>query len=150
MLAADCVVISCCCQCLILQLIFFILLKLPWKLIRKAKEYTKTKIHRRRKKQKIIKTMKGRYQDEILQCHGGSELTIQVESSGLSCCMEEVEKVLEEFSEKGEFAFGSFWGREKSRNSSTNLAPQEFYFSNRIVQFEIVEISASLNYSFPC
>lgn len=94
--------------------------------------------------------MKGRYQDEFLQCHGGSdsELTIQVESSGLRCCMEEIEKVLEEFSEKGEFAFGSFWGREKSGNSSTNLAQQEFEISNRVVQFEFVEIAASLSYSF--
>ncbi|XP_031273630.1 uncharacterized protein LOC116132095 [Pistacia vera] len=148
MLAADCVVISCCCQCLILQIIFFVLLKLPWKLIRKAKEYAKMKIRRTRKQEIIIKTMKGRYEDEFLQCHGGSELTIQVESSGLRCCLEEVEKVLEEFSEKGEFAFGSFWGREKSSSSSTNLAQQEFEISNRFVQFEFVEIAASLSCSF--
>lgn len=40
---------------------------------------------------------------------------LQEEGHSWGCCMEEVEKVLEELSLKGEFAFGSFWGREESR-----------------------------------
>lgn len=34
------------------------------------------------------------------------------DNHGFGCCMDEVEKVLEEFSLRGEFAFGSFWNGE--------------------------------------
>lgn len=68
-----------------------------------------------------------------MDCQGSSDLTIQVESSGLRCCKEEVEKVLEKFLEKGKLAFGSVWGREKSRSPSTNSAQNEFDFSIRVV-----------------
>ncbi|KAF2321418.1 hypothetical protein GH714_041011 [Hevea brasiliensis] len=114
MLAADCVVISCCCQCLILQIIIFILLKLPCKLIRKTKEYTKKKLRTRDKKQaeKRTESVKSRFQDEFVEFHEGS-ITIQIEELhrgyGFESCMEEVERVLGDFSQKGEFAFGSFW-----------------------------------------
>ncbi|XP_059317034.1 uncharacterized protein LOC132067744 [Lycium ferocissimum] len=105
--AADCIVICCCCQCLILQIIILFLLNLPCKLLKKTKECIKKLKDRRRNK----KTMKivNRYEDEILKDHEGS-LRVQLESL---CCMEEVEKVLEEFSQKGEFAFGSFWGGDE-------------------------------------
>ncbi|MCD7470576.1 hypothetical protein HAX54_010545 [Datura stramonium] len=52
---------------------------------------------------------------EILKDHGGS-LRVQLERR----CMEEVEKVLEEFSQKGEFAFGSFWGVDEDENSGSS------------------------------
>ncbi|KAK2635914.1 hypothetical protein Ddye_030706 [Dipteronia dyeriana] len=164
MLAADCVVISCCCQCLILQVIIFFLLKLPSKLIRKTKEYAKKKLrHRRRSKGKIIRKVKkgkSRYREELMEFHGGGSGRIELlkgfpysSIDGEDGCMEEVEKVLEEFSQKGEFAFGSFWGREgdgpsitASSSSTTKLvAQEEFDFS--VVQFESVEIIASLSYS---
>ncbi|RVW45421.1 uncharacterized protein LOC104879359 [Vitis vinifera] len=115
MLAADCVVISCCCQCLILQMVVFVLLKLPYKLFRKTKEYAKKKLmlHGRRQDRGTEREMKP-YEDEFREIQGG--LRIQVEggfpedgSQGCGCCMEEVERVLEEYSQRGEFAFGSFW-----------------------------------------
>ncbi|KAK3222683.1 hypothetical protein Dsin_009708 [Dipteronia sinensis] len=143
MLAADCVVISCCCQCLILQVLIFCLLKLPCKLIRKTKEYAKKKFRqRRRSKGKIIrkvKKRKSRYREELMEFHGGGCGRIELLKGGEDGCMEEVERVLEEFSQKGEFAFGSFWGREGEGPS------EEFDFS--VVQFEFVEIISSLSYS---
>ncbi|KAG8639055.1 hypothetical protein MANES_14G095101v8 [Manihot esculenta] len=68
-LAADCVVISCCCQCLILKIIIFILLKLPYKIIRKTREYTKKKLRIRYRKQaeKTTESVKARFQDEFLE-----------------------------------------------------------------------------------
>lgn len=57
---------------------------------------------------------------------------------GRKNCMEEVEKVLEEFSRKGEFAFGSFWGRE---GSSVKLDNEKWDCS--VAEFEeFVEIVA--------
>ncbi|KAJ9140657.1 hypothetical protein P3X46_031276 [Hevea brasiliensis] len=120
MLAADCVVISCCCQCLILQIIF-ILLKLPCKLIRKAKEYAKKKLGTlyRKQAERRTESVKVRFQDDSVEFHEGS-IKIQIEelngSHGLGSCMEEVERVIGDFSQKGEFAFGSFWGRGKGKD----------------------------------
>ncbi|CAH9119614.1 unnamed protein product [Cuscuta europaea] len=121
-LVADCIVISCCCQCLILQVIILILLKLPYRMIRRTKRYVKNLRSRMSKGKKSlqVKTLRGklsirhyssgRWRDE----GGGSHRVHQVDGliplSG--CCMDEVERVLEEFSLKGEFAFGSFWGGE--------------------------------------
>ncbi|KAJ9163424.1 hypothetical protein P3X46_023092 [Hevea brasiliensis] len=150
MLAADCVVISCCCQCLILQIIIFILLKLPCKLIRKTKEYAKKKLRTRDKKQaeKRTESVKSRFQDEFVEFHEGS-IAIQIEELhrgyGFESCIEEVERVLGDFSQKGEFAFGSFWGRQGLGASSTCVAKQEVDLS--LVQFEIVEIDNSFRCS---
>ncbi|MCD7472611.1 hypothetical protein HAX54_013892 [Datura stramonium] len=104
--AADCIVICCCCQCLILQIIILFLLNLPYKLLKKTKECIKKLRYRRRNKKTMEMEINRHDEGEILKDHGGS-LRVQLESL---CCMEEVEKVLEEFSQKGEFAFGSFWG----------------------------------------
>ncbi|CAN4124716.1 unnamed protein product [Withania somnifera] len=106
--AADCIVICCCCQCLILQIIILFLLNLPRKLLKKTKECIE-KLRYVRRNRKIMEMENNRHEDEILKDHGGS-LRVQLESL---CCMEEVEKVLEEFSQKGEFAFGSFWGGDE-------------------------------------
>ncbi|KAH9772069.1 proline-rich receptor-like protein kinase PERK9 [Citrus sinensis] len=143
-LAADCVVISCCCQCLILQVLIFVVLRLPYKIIRKTKQYAKKKLIRHRRKEgKMIETLKVRYQNKSWEFHvqgdhSGSCSGVQLE--GLSSCMQEVEKALEEFSQRGEFAFGSFWGRDNSRSPS---APQEF--DQSVVQFEVVEV---VSYSY--
>jgi len=53
MLAADCVVICCCCQCLILQIVIFVLFKLPYKLVRKTREYARKKLRQRKEDKKI-------------------------------------------------------------------------------------------------
>ncbi|EOY02198.1 hypothetical protein QUC31_013388 [Theobroma cacao] len=119
MLVADCIVICCCSQCLILQMVIFVLLKLPCKLIRKTKGYAKKKLGRGRKGRTRTERVKGGFHDEAVEIHRSS-IRIEIleglactggEGHGFRCCIEEAEKVLEELSEKGEFAFGSFWGR---------------------------------------
>lgn len=86
----------------------------------------------------MIETLKVRYRNKSWEFHvqddySGSCSSVQLE--GFSSCMQEVERVLEEFSQRGEFAFGSFWGRDNSRSSSTQ---QEF--DQGVVQFEVVEV----------
>lgn len=150
MLAADCVVISCCCQCLILQSIIFILLELPRKVIQKTRAYAKKKLWHR-KKEKMLESVRGRFQDSFDKFLEGS-IEIQVDDfhGGHDCesCIEEVEEVLEGFSQKGGFAFGSFWGRVGSGTSPACIvAVQEFDFS--VAQFEVVEtISTSSRHSY--
>ncbi|KAB1206487.1 hypothetical protein CJ030_MR7G000057 [Morella rubra] len=150
MLAADCVVISCCCQCLILQVVIFVFLKLPHKLIRKTRDCARRKRRQRKRDKKIIETETGRYRDDFVGMRGAS-FRIQVDEfsidggHGCGTCMEEVEKVLEELSQKGQFAFGSFWGRKASGSSSTCVTKQEF--ENSIVQYQVTEIIGAFSYS---
>lgn len=67
---------------------------------------------------------------------------------GHECCMEQVEKVLEELSLKGEFAFGSFWGRRESEPlpaHAAHVARQEFDAS--VLEYHLIETLGSLSYS---
>ncbi|KAK8657652.1 hypothetical protein V6N13_035881 [Hibiscus sabdariffa] len=135
MLVADCIVICCCSQCLILQIIVFVFLKLPCKLIRKTKRYATKKllIGRRRggRRKEEGKTTVIELDSNSMVKGGVLEDELQVVTKSCNCmsmshdhltqavadqyefgyCLQEVEKVLEELSRKGEFAFGSFWGR---------------------------------------
>ncbi|KAK9060001.1 hypothetical protein SSX86_020705 [Deinandra increscens subsp. villosa] len=101
MIGADCLVLSCCCQCLILQILVFVLLKLPIKVCRKVKQYMKRKFGKRRKA--VIEHCAMAVMGLQQRPDEGSR---REESSG---CMEEVEKVLGEMCKEGEFGFGSFW-----------------------------------------
>ncbi|CAL5396494.1 unnamed protein product [Camellia sinensis] len=131
-LASDCIVISCCCQCLILQIVVFILLKLPYKLVQKTKQYAKKKLgHRKREK-----TMIDDDRDDDRKGFG-----IDDECHGYECCMEEVEKVLEELSQKGEFAFGSFWGRDESGSlPRTSVVAKQDFNRHNVVQCHLIEM----------
>lgn len=57
---------------------------------------------------------------------------------GYGRCMEEVEKVMEELFREGEFAFGSFWGREESGGLPVNVSRQES--DSNVVQCGFVEM----------
>ncbi|XP_031122273.1 uncharacterized protein LOC116025249 [Ipomoea triloba] len=122
-LAADCIVISCCCQCLILQLIIFILLRLPSRMIRKTKRYVKRRLRSRKRAEKVVQIEVCGYGDgSSRRCGGSPARVLQVGDDGFpfsdcsfGCCMDEVDRVLEEFSQKGEFGFGSFWGGDVSK-----------------------------------
>ncbi|KAI4314001.1 hypothetical protein L6164_026944 [Bauhinia variegata] len=121
MLGADCVVISCCCQCLILQILIFVLLRLPYRLVKKTREYAKRKLQQRKKGKKVV--MKGEkcslYVEEIVRIHEqsfrieGERSFLGIGQHSCGCCLDEVEKVMEEFSRRGNFGFGSFWGKEE-------------------------------------
>ncbi|KAK7360738.1 hypothetical protein VNO77_02747 [Canavalia gladiata] len=138
-LGADCVVISCCCQCLMLQILVFVLLKLPWKLVRKTREYAKKKLRQR----KMLREM-GSYEDVVARIE--AEMAVIDDAGNHSgCCMDEVEKVMEEFYQKGEFAFGSFWGKKvpwgvptivNDRNNDVNFVP-----------YQIIDFVGSLSYA---
>ncbi|KAM6548220.1 hypothetical protein CsatB_019896 [Cannabis sativa] len=162
-LAGDCVVISCCCQCLVLQIIIFVLLKLPYKMIRKTRNFAKKKLQqRKRSEEKVLMNMVGR---ELMRKYKNNEVvgiigesikiqTIDHHQSMLSfegiynnhCwgCMNEVEKVMEELSNKGEFGFGSFWCKEEESDElifPTCLEKKEF------VNYHLIEMVGSLNCS---
>ena len=84
---------------------------------------------------------------------GGSKRILEVEGiemnrvHGRGQCMEEVEKVLEQLSMKGEFAFGSFWGRnslEKARIKSCSQSviskeDLEYGYGCHVVNFQLIE-----------
>ncbi|KAK8478053.1 hypothetical protein V6N11_074066 [Hibiscus sabdariffa] len=137
MLVADCVVICCCSQCLILQIIVFVFLKLPCKLIRKTKRYAKKKLligRGGRRKEEGKKTIieldsnlivKGGVLEDQVQVVTNSCncMSLDADQFGFGyCCLQEVEKVLEELSRKGEFAFGSFWGRSSHDSVSVSVS----------------------------
>lgn len=107
LIGADCLVLSCCCQFLILQILLFVLIKLPRKVFRRIKAYVKMKFgkHRKEALARCAAVLMG-------QQRGRSPSTASMESfrlDELDGCIEEVENVLEEMSQMGEFGFGSFW-----------------------------------------
>lgn len=58
-------------------------------------------------------------------------------NNGFDCCMNEVEKVLEEFYLKGEFGFGSFWdGEVYSRRFP--FSPRSSCLGNKEVDYSVV------------
>ncbi|KAI4379175.1 hypothetical protein MLD38_005505 [Melastoma candidum] len=133
-LAADCIVVSCCCQCLILQILILVLIKLPFRLIRKLKERISQKIIKHSKKEaRGMEVFSFRYPDSV-----GSTPRISVafsDRSSFGYCAHEAEMVLEDLYKKGEFTFGSFWGRELD-GSLLTAENQEFDIS--LVQLEVV------------
>ncbi|KAL3510903.1 hypothetical protein ACH5RR_030304 [Cinchona calisaya] len=147
-IGADCLVISCCCQCLILQVLVFILLKLPYRLFRKTKKYVK-KLRKGKKGDKILHTRRERYDDKSWRIH---ESSFRVKMEGFStnelhefgCCMDEVEKVLEEFCLRGDFGFGRFWDGEVLLGSfPTCLGNQELDYD--VVNYHLIQMFGSFN-----
>ncbi|KAK3020780.1 hypothetical protein RJ639_045852 [Escallonia herrerae] len=128
-------------QCLTLQILVFISLKLPYKIVRRTKKYVKKKLGKRNREGKIIQSDARRVVNEGIRSHRGS-FRIQLDGSsvnecdGFACCMEEAEKVLEELSEKGEFQFGSFWGGEDSESCPTYQAKNET--DQEVVEFQFI------------
>ncbi|KAL9663870.1 hypothetical protein QQ045_019263 [Rhodiola kirilowii] len=131
-LAVDCIVISCCCQCLILQLLIFLLLKLPWKIICKTRDFAKRRL---RKTGRSL----GNSVAQIVENHvlvklyslssreGSSHGSFRRRRSG-GACLEEVDKVLEELSQQGQFGFGSFWGQsspDQMQSSPCQVPPDK-------------------------
>ncbi|XP_027920753.1 uncharacterized protein LOC114178836 isoform X1 [Vigna unguiculata] len=129
-LGADCVVISCCCQCLLLQILVFLMLKLPWKLIRKTREYAKKKLRQRKGNDDKMKIELGCYEDVLVRIHEQSfrvqEMAVR-DGEGFTSggCMDEVQKMMEEFYQKGEFGFGSFCGREEPCDPNLRVCRQK-------------------------
>ncbi|XAR55872.1 hypothetical protein NMG60_11036103 [Bertholletia excelsa] len=140
MLASDCVVITCCCQCLILQIVLFVFLGLPHKLVQKLKQYTRKKLGRGKRESMAMGSEVDRCGDPLPQNPKGS-VTIEGEGFVCGCCMGEVDRVLEGLAQNGEFAFGSFWGKHQSGRSHMRVATEEFDYN--IVQNHLIEIVCS-------
>ncbi|CAJ1941944.1 unnamed protein product [Sphenostylis stenocarpa] len=150
-------------RCLLLQILVLVLLKLPWKVIRKTREYAKKKLRQRKgnddrgKKKKKKKIELGSYEDVLVRIHEQSfrvqgEMALR-DGEGLSFsgCMDEVEKVMEEFYEKGEFGFGNFWGREGA--CGCGVPPtiiNEHHIDANFVRYQILDLVGSLNYAETC
>ncbi|KAH0919494.1 hypothetical protein HID58_027154 [Brassica napus] len=98
--AADCVVLCCCCECFMLQFFLFVFFKIPQKLAHKMKKFVI-----RRKKRRDMKTFLPTKEEEHLS---GDESRVS--------CMEGIEEMLQELSMEGEFVFGSFWRQGDSTN----------------------------------
>lgn len=149
MLAADCIVISCCCQCMILQILIFILLKLPHKLLKKTKEYAK-KFRARKKGTKIMQIEMTRYGEDSCRSLGRIDIKdfCLVESLQFGCCMDEIESVLDDFSSRGEFAFGSFWGGEVSSSRSFRSCLKEEELDYDDVRCHLTELFGAANFSY--
>lgn len=62
------------------------------------------------------------------------------EGDGFRYCMEEVENVLGELSEKGEFAFGSFWGRDGSDTETAATHSANFCYESSVLQYHLIEM----------
>ncbi|KAK9705035.1 hypothetical protein RND81_07G028400 [Saponaria officinalis] len=152
-LVSDCIVVSCCCQCLILQLVVFIFIHLPRKLARKTKEYAKKKLSRTRRKSKNHP----QHRDGFVGFDNGRSVSMRIlELEGYEVskvhrwgsCLDEVEKVLGELSMKGEFAFGSFWGENQEQSVGLcskccrTLTKEEVleFGSHHHVKFHFIEV----------
>ncbi|XP_073136410.1 uncharacterized protein [Henckelia pumila] len=146
-LAADCIIICCCCQCMILQILIFLLLKLPRKLLRKAKQYVK-KLRTRKRGAEITQFEVVGYDDDSLRSQGSSSFRIEVEGFSpdgtlrLGCCTDDCDRVLVDLSDKGEFCFGSFWGGDQvSRSLSWCLRQEEIDYDD--VRSHLIEVFGS-------
>ncbi|KAL3501614.1 hypothetical protein ACH5RR_036063 [Cinchona calisaya] len=146
-IAADCLVVSCCCQCLMLQVVVFILLKLPYKLFRKTKKYAK-KLKNRKGKEKINVHRRriGRNDDDNNQrIHVELEGFSSNDCNRIGCCMDEVEKGLEEFFLRGEFGFGRFLHGEVSLGSFPScLGSQQLDYD--VVNYHLIQMFGSFNF----
>ncbi|PKU71716.1 hypothetical protein MA16_Dca022814 [Dendrobium catenatum] len=95
-LAADCVVLSCCCPCLLLQLGIFILFRLPQRLAAKSKRLVMARKIKRRK----LETNEVRKMEFGVDGGGGAPVVTALGG----------EEVWEVLLGHGVFWFGSFWG----------------------------------------
>ncbi|KAL8518343.1 hypothetical protein ACS0TY_009642 [Phlomoides rotata] len=150
MLAADCIVISCCCQCMILQILVFILLKVPRKMFKKTKELYAKKFRARKKAARIEM---GRYGEDSFGSLGDSfKIDVKdfcvVESLRFGCCMDEIEGIFNDFSSRGEFAFGSFWGGGMSSSRSfRSCLKEEHELDYDDVGCRLMELFGATNFS---
>ncbi|VVB14348.1 unnamed protein product [Arabis nemorensis] len=103
--AADCVVLSCCCQCLVLQVTGFVFFKIPIKLVQKMKKFVK---------RRCGKTLQPTMEEDVKDEHWYGNGFAFDEGSSRFNCIEDIEGMLQELSMNKELVFGSFWRHENS------------------------------------
>lgn len=94
----------------------------------------------REKEEKMARKENGGCSDEVGGISNGRCMRNEGDGLGLGCCMEEIEKVMEDLHEKGEFGFGSFWGKGNSISSSCR-DEEQFYPTN--VQYQLIQVIPS-------
>lgn len=77
--------------------------------------------------------------NEVRGISNGSCMRNEEKGLGLSCCMEEIEKVMQDLHEKGEFGFGSFWGNGNTSSGSC----RDDLFSPTNVQYQLIQVIPS-------
>ncbi|GAB2297095.1 hypothetical protein Dimus_031194 [Dionaea muscipula] len=130
-LIADCVVICCCCQCLVLQVAVLFFLELPYKMARRTREYARRRKLRHKREGKPSR-------DDLISLRTEMEELFEGGEEG-KCCIDEVEKVMEELVLRGEFAFGSFWRRDGTTDENG------FSTSSSNFQLQLCTFSCSLS-----
>ena len=80
----------------------------------------------------MMKRETGSYEDYALLWIHEKSFRIQMEEGefmdarhSFGGCMQEVEKVMEEISQRGEFAFGTFWGRKGPWDAPTTVTKDD-------------------------
>ncbi|KAL3631296.1 hypothetical protein CASFOL_024280 [Castilleja foliolosa] len=149
MLAADCIVISCCCQCMILKVLIFVILKLPNKLFKKTMKYAK-KFRTARDKKTDIETMRydrDSFWDKSFRIDIDDFYLAESNDRFGRCCMDEIERVLGDYSGRGEFAFGSFWGAEVSSSRSFQSCCKEDVIDYDDVRYRLMDLFGNVKFS---
>lgn len=77
----------------------------------------------------------------------GESMRSTEEIPSYRCCIEEVDKVLEGLYQRGEFGFGSFWGRGEMGFSPTHHhLGKDHQFDPSFVQYQLIEMTDSVSY----
>ncbi|GFQ01733.1 hypothetical protein PHJA_002317200 [Phtheirospermum japonicum] len=64
------------------------------------------------------------------------------------CCMDEIERVLGDFSGRGEFAFGSFWGAEVSSSRSFRSCCKEDVIDYDDVRYRLMDLFGDVKFAY--
>lgn len=132
---------------MILQILIFILLKVPRKMFKKTKEYAK-RFRARKKGANVEMAMYGEDSFRSL----GNSFRIEVEDFCVGFeGMDEIEGVFDDFSSRGEFAFGSFWGggNMSSSRSFHSCLKEDHDLDYDDVGWRLMELFGATNFS-PC
>ncbi|GAA0153707.1 hypothetical protein LIER_11879 [Lithospermum erythrorhizon] len=150
MLAADCLVVSCCCQCLILQILIFLVLKVPHKLFRRMKEYVRKLRTRKREQARMQRERSKDLEDSFPSLENSFRVLFEGlatdECHSFGSCMREVENELEELSRKGAFSFGSFNDQELRRSLSSCLADDDLDYD--VLRYHLIKTFGISNIKF--
>ncbi|KMT08409.1 hypothetical protein BVRB_6g140860 [Beta vulgaris subsp. vulgaris] len=148
----------------------FVFLQLPRRLAQKTKEFAKKKLRNRKKKQQGEEIVEKQVvdddddDDEFIELDSGKSMSMKIlELEGMAVkelhnwgsCTDEVDKVLGELSLKGEFAFGSFWGKDseiQTRKSYCNCSrsltkEDDLEFGSHVVKFHFIQVIAPFSSS---
>lgn len=90
----------------------------------------------------------GSYEDIVRT--KGEEYLLRVgaefEEDGVRGCTEEVERVMMEFYQNGEFGFGSFWGRQGCWGTVPTHPMDQNDIGDEFLRHQIIEMAGSFSY----